>query len=61
MKIIAVDNFDRDEVSDRHVVFVRSAEAARQVCRLLNDDAGDLSDVVYKVVPNDHKLRIFEP
>ena len=61
MKIIAVDNFDRESVSDVLIIpYVINPEIAEQIADLLNKD-GAGSDKFYKAVDNDHKLYKFEP
>lgn len=61
-KIIGVDNYARESVSDVLIVpYIRSEETANIVKDLLNEDAGDEPDRWLKVVPLDHKLHKFEP
>lgn len=62
MKIIAVDNFDRENVSDRLIVENLDEVSAKYICKALQAHyGGDHSSVFFKVVENDHKLYKFEP
>ena len=59
MKIIAVDNYNRDWISDllicEHVCNQLTAEA---ICELLNKN----NDMwIHKIVPDDHVLYEFKP
>lgn len=57
-KVIGVDNFDRETVSDRpmHTLQNLSKKRAQEAADNLNRQSGEHSDWFYKVVPQDHKL-----
>lgn len=64
MKIIQVDNFDREGpgYDDRFVAMVVDPHIAEHIVSLLNSEhKHPEDDCFYKVVPNDYKLRRFEP
>lgn len=63
MWIIAADNFDREGPGhdETRVVFVHDVARAVQICDLLNEDSPVSSDVIYRVVDDNYKLRRFEP
>lgn len=64
MKLIQTDNFDREGPGhdDRLLVYINNPNVAKEVARLLNDDCDDpYCDVFFKAVPNDYKLKKFEP
>lgn len=61
MKIIGVDNLNRDHIADRlwQDGFPDSGEiklVLAHVCARLNRDLGDGSGTFYKVVPDDYRL-----
>lgn len=62
MKLIAVDNFDRDTYDDvlvcENIAFHDCAEA---MCEALNTRcAGNYSETFYKVVDDDYVLREYD-
>lgn len=62
MKIIKVDNFDRDSISDTLVAENVSEFYAEHIVTLLNEKfSGDRSSDFYKSVEDNHKLYEFEP
>lgn len=62
MKIIVVDNFGRENVSDKLVCTNVSQFHGEIMVKGLNDRlSGNSSVVFYKLVPNDYKLYKFEP
>lgn len=62
MKIVGVDNLDRDYVSDIHVAENVAPHMADLIVELLNNEASlDESSTFYKVVPDDYKLYKVEP
>jgi hypothetical protein len=60
MKIIAVDNFDRETHDDKLICENASEFNAKLIVNLLNDKFGENSDTFFKVVENDHKLYKYE-
>lgn len=61
MKIIAIDNFARQTVSDIVVATNVNEYYANLIVKLLNDHEGDNSPWYYKAVPDDYRLYVFEP
>ena len=62
MKIIAVDNFDREYISDRLVAESVPPTYAEEIVEFLNSRySGDHAQVFFKAVADDHKLFKFEP
>lgn len=69
MKIISVDNFDRESHNhpDREIVRVHNESVARQIVSLLNLDEGfrnnlsHYTDTFYKAVNDEYVLRKFDP
>jgi len=62
MKIINVDNFDREWVDDKVVCENVSEYYGGIIVDFLNDRlSGDHSSDFYKLVENDHKLYAWEP
>lgn len=63
MKIISVDNFNRETVSD--ILVCENIEAKQYgdcMVKALNDKfSGEDASRYYRLVPNDHKLYKFEP
>lgn len=62
MKIICVDNFNRESRSDNLVAENVNAYYAKFIVEILNErfSGRDCSDF-YRVVENDYKLYTFEP
>lgn len=56
MKIIAKDNFDRDNVSDILIAENVNEFNANHIAKLLNDSEGAMSPYYYKAVEDDYKL-----
>ena len=63
MKIIAVDNYGRDNISDRLIAEgIDNKEYARVMCASLNKEySGEHSYNWFKVVPDDYTLYEFKP
>jgi len=62
MKIIEVDNFNRDTHSDVLIVEKVSKKHAKMVTDALNaKDSGFDSPVYFRYVSDDYKLYIWEP
>jgi hypothetical protein len=62
MKIINVDNFDRDSVSDKLVCENVSEYYGEIIVDFLNDRlSSEHSTDFYKLVDDDHKLYVWEP
>ena len=62
MKIIQIDNFGRDHVSDALVAEKVNDYYAKFIVKKLNKHfSGVTSPLFYKAVPDDHKLYEFEP
>lgn len=62
MKIIRVDNFNRESVSDSLVAENVSEYYAKIVVKLLNEKlSGCTSPNYYRAVEDDYKLYKFEP
>lgn len=59
-KVIAVDNYDRETVSDKLIKDNLSEQQAKVLAKDMNDEAddkyGDNAPYYYMVVDNDHKL-----
>ena len=62
MKIIQIDNYAREIVSDILIAEnIKHAHTASVMCEALNTKySGEQSAVFFKVVPDDHKLHVFE-
>lgn len=63
MKIIGTDNHDRDYVSQSlwlDNIPEDQRSLAERICERLDQGLGDYSGTYYKIVPDDHKLYIFE-
>lgn len=62
MKIICIDNFDREIVSDRLIAENVPDHYAEGIAEHLNEKySGTTSPVYFKAVPDDYKLYTFEP
>jgi len=66
VKIIQVDNFDRETigVSDDRLVAenIEHESLAKVMCEALNKKySAEFSSVFFRVVNDDYELRIFEP
>lgn len=61
MKIIRVDNFDREIIPDKLIATGLSECYAERIVKLLNDSEGNDSPNFYRCVPDDYKLQTFEP
>jgi hypothetical protein len=61
MKIIRVDNFDRDNVSDKLIAEGISSKDAETIVTGLNAKESEDSPDFYKAVPDDHVLYVYEP
>ena len=59
MKIIAIDNFGRDEVSDKLIAENVIPHYAYLIVNKLNEDLYEGSPYFYKAVDNDYKLYKF--
>lgn len=60
-KVIGVDNFDRDWISDTLVEENLSKEAAEKIAQDRNYREGKHGTRYFKAVPQDHKLYTWEP
>lgn len=60
-KVIAIDNYDRETVSDKLIRDNLSEEQAKRLAKDLNDEAedkyGDMQPYYYMVVKDDHILH----
>ena len=62
MKIIAVDNFNRDEVDDLLIAENVDPYYAQTITNALNDKySGDHAPHFFRAVQDDHKLNKWEP
>lgn len=61
MKIICVDNFDRENKSDRLVASGVNKHEGKIMLDALNDKASDYNPNFYKLVEDDYELYVFEP
>lgn len=61
MKIIRVDNFARDNVSDKLVCNNVNSYYAERITSLLNARECEDSPDFYKAVPDDHVLYVYDP
>ena len=61
MKIIGVDNYDRETVSDDLIAENVNPWNAKRIVDLLNEKESEDSNWFFKAVPDDHKLFKFEP
>jgi hypothetical protein len=63
MKIVAVDNFNRDEVSDVLIAENVHEAYAEKICEFLNSEFCNsrYSPRFFKVKPDTYKLYIWEP
>ena len=62
MKIIMVDNFNRENVSDTLIAENVSEYFGKKIVKYLNNTfSGDTSPDYFKLVTNDYKLFTFEP
>ena len=59
MKIISVDNFNRDEVSDKLIAENVNNYYGNEIVKFLNKEDENSEDF-YKLVENDHKLYKYE-
>jgi hypothetical protein len=63
VKIVCVDNFDRETVSDFLVAEnIQNEKFARAMCSALNDKfSGPDVPYFFKVKPDDYRLHTFDP
>ena len=62
MKIIKVDNFDRETKDDRLICENVNKFYGEKIVNFLNDtESGDNSPNFYRLVEDDHQLFKFEP
>lgn len=64
MKVIRVDNYDRDNWHGDEKLMSNvglSQEVADETCRKLRESPDRPDDAWYRVVPDDHVLRRWEP
>lgn len=61
MKIIAVDNFDREIYSDQLICENICKAYGIKFLQLLNKEVTDNSQWHYKLVEDDYKLFIYDP
>lgn len=60
-KIVIIDNFNRDSVSDRLHSEGHTEEDAKTLCEQLNAREGSHSPNYYVVKPDDYQLYKWEP
>lgn len=62
MKIIRVDNYDREGpgYDDYFVASVQSEEIGKQIVKLLNDDVVP-ETFYYQLVQDSYELKVFKP
>lgn len=60
-KIIIVDNYGRDNISDRLHSEGHTEDEAIALATDFNARAGELSSSYYVVKPDDYKLYVWEP
>jgi len=61
MKVICVDNYDREIYDDVLVCDNVNNYYGKQIVKSLNDKAGEDSSNYYRLVEDDYKLFKFEP
>ncbi len=61
MKIIRVDNFDRNYISDGLIAENVNEFFAKLIVKLLNKHTGEHSQDYFKAVSDDHKLYVYDP
>lgn len=61
MKVIAVDNYNRENISDFLYLDGLSEDTAKEVANRLNAKAGQDAERFYKAVTEDYQLYKFEP
>ncbi len=61
MKIIYSDNIPNDTSSEKLWLDNIPQELGQRICDKLNYGLGDWQGPFYRVVPDDHKLYIWEP
>lgn len=59
MKVIAIDNYDREYISDRLIKENITEEEGKRIADFHNEFCGD--GWYHKVVNDDYKLYTFEP
>ena len=60
-KVIAVDNYDRDSVSDRLIEDRLTETHAVERAEQLNRETGANASWFFKAVPDDYELHKWEP
>lgn len=61
-KIICSDNYDRDSVSDTLVCEnINNEHIGKLLEDFLNNRTHKLADAFYRLVPQEHKLYVWEP
>ena len=61
MKIIRVDNFNRDYISDGLIAENVNEFFAKLIVKLLNKYTGMNSQDYFRAVSDDHKLYVYDP
>ena len=62
MKIISIDNFGREDISDTLIAENVDEYWSIQIAKLLNKNfSGNEASYFFKAVEDDHKLYEFEP
>lgn len=61
MKIVACDNFDRDNVSEYVVAEGLNEEDAKEKCNAMNAEQDEHADRFYRVFPDDYVPFVWEP
>lgn len=59
-KVVGIDNFARENVSDFLIAEGLTKTAAEDMCAEMNKDACDFTNTWYVVRPQNHKLYVFE-
>lgn len=59
-RVVAVDNYARETVSDIHIVYLHDEDIAKQVADLINQDAGPQPNRWCMVRPAEQPLYEFE-
>jgi hypothetical protein len=58
MKIVETDNFDGDYPDEKFLnLFNMPEEAAKKICKVINEAAGENCARYWKVVPDDYALQ----
>jgi hypothetical protein len=61
MKVIAIDNFNSESVSDILIAENLTLEQAVYIVNARNNGGGNYTSWYYRVVEDDYKLYVFQP